>query len=268
MIKDFYFDNRYLSQMGYLILYDNVVDETSPVSTMDFATFKAAQSDISHKTSTNYPEDLTKVISIYKNPCEHENLNLTNIDISYLSRWLSRKQYKWFRWITDETDMEIWYQVQIKIDKIEYGDDILGLQLTIQANRPYGVSRPIESEYECQANSTNIIYVNTDEEGYTYPDMVIDILEPGDFQIINQREPKRIMKIDGCIIGEKLTITGSDVLQIETNKYPNRKRELADDFNYLFFRLSYKDGNGKNVFVPNLRCNIKMSYREIRKVGF
>ena len=155
--------------MGYLILYDNAVDETSLVSTMDFATFKAAQSDISHKTSTSYTEGLTRVISIYKNPCEHENLNLTNIDISYLSRWLSRKQYKWFRWINDETDMEIWYQVQIKIDKIEYGDNVIGLQLTIQANRPYGVTRPIKSSYKCEANTEHMITINTDEEGYIYP---------------------------------------------------------------------------------------------------
>ena len=253
--------------MGYMILYDNAIDETSPVSTMDFATFKAAQSDISHKTSTSYPEGLTRVISIYKNPCEHEDLNLTNIDISYLSRWLSRKQYKWFRWINDETDMEIWYQVQIKIDKIEYGDNVIGLQLTIQANRPYGVTRPIKSSYKCEAGTEHMITINTDEEGYIYPDMVIELLESGDFQLKNKREPNRIMKIDGCIVGEKLTITGSDILQIESNKYPNRKKALADDFNYLFFRLSYKDGNGKNIFIPNMKCNISMSYRGIRKVG-
>lgn len=253
--------------MGYIIFYDSIIDETSVVSNMEYATFKAAQSDISHKTSTSYQDNLSRVISICKSPCIYDDLELTNIEISQLSRWLSRKQYKWFRWVIPQTDMDIWYQVMIKIDKIELGDKVIGLQLTITANRPYGVSRPIEHSIECEADSEHIIFVNTDEEGYTYPDMSIELLEGGNFELVNQREPNRVMKIDNCIIGEVITITGSDILQIETNKYQDRKNELADDFNYLFFRLVYQDGDGENIIVPNLKCNINMSYRGIRKVG-
>lgn len=145
MITDFIFDGQELSGFGYMICdFDSSSGtETSSVSDMSFTDIKSPLSNISHNIATSYTENLSRTIQIMKNPCDNNNLNITNDDLSELSRWLCRKDYKLFKWVDDEDDDEVFYEVQIKLRKIELGNGRVGVELDIISNRPFGLTREI-----------------------------------------------------------------------------------------------------------------------------
>ena len=110
--NDFIFDGESLSSHGYVIASFGNTDENSVASNMNYATIKAPLSDVSRLIGTGYEENYTRTISIIKDNCkvENSNLNLTNDDISEMTKWLCRKEYKWFRWESTEIEQdEVWY---------------------------------------------------------------------------------------------------------------------------------------------------------------
>ena len=145
MITDFIFDEQELSGFGYIIVDFNSSSELdiSTVSDMSFTDVKSPLSNVSHNVATSYGENLSRTIQIMKNPCDNDVLDITNDDLSELSRWLCRKDYKLFKWVDDEDDDEIFYEVQIKLRKIELGNGRVGVELDIISNRPFGFTREI-----------------------------------------------------------------------------------------------------------------------------
>lgn len=259
MTEDFVFDGLPLSDFNYVITHDGVVDEEAPVSTMAFTTVKSARSDINHKVATPYEDTYHTDITISKNPCQYDDMNMTNDEISEMAKWLCRKDWKWFRWLDDIGQDEIWYEVQITMDKQIYGDSVIGLILHVNANRPYGLTR--EYVHNFDAGDYQII-LHSDEEGYIYPDMEITVTEACDVSITNHNE-ERTMLIKNCSAGEVLTIYGGDNLQITTNL----EHDLSDDFNYKFFRLCNRYNEYRNNITIDGNVTCKITYRGIRKVG-
>lgn len=262
MEEDFMFDGLMLSDLGYIIVHDGVLDEDGVVSGMTYTTVKSAKSDINHKVATPYEDTYHVDITIMKNPCSDDNLDLTNYDISEMSKWLCRKEYKWFRWVDDIGQDEIWFEVQITMDKKKLGDSVIGLVLHVNANRPYGLTREYTHEWVGGLSDTTL-YVHSDEEGYIYPDMEITVKGGGTVEITNKYE-NRTMKIDNCINGEVITIHGGDLLQITSS---NEEHDLSNDFNYNFFRLCNHWGEAKNEIEVSQNCNVIFKYRGMRKVG-
>ena len=260
--SDFIFDGLKLSDFGYIIMHEGVVDDTSMVSDMSFTTIKGAKSDILRKVASPYEDTYHVDISIMKNPCQDGDLDLTNDDISTMSKWLCRKEYKWFRWIDDIGQDEIWYEVQITAEKIRYGNSIIGLTLHVNANRPYGVTQPYTFEWVGGLSNTTV-FVHSDEEGYIYPDMTIKVKGGGTVVITNHYEERSTI-IENCTNMETFTIKGGDMLQISTT---TAKHDLSKDFNYKFFRLCNRYGDAENKITVSDNCNVSISYRGIRKVG-
>ena len=260
--ENFVFDNIALSDLGYIIIHDGVQDEDGVVSGMEYTTVKAARSDLSHKVATPYSENYHVDIEIMKNPCSDGDLNLTNDVISEMARWLCRKEYKWFRWVDEIGQDEIWHEVRITMDKKAYGTDIIGLVLHVESNRPYGLTREIKQTWT-NNSEPHTVYVRTDEEGYIYPDVVITKQGGGTVRITNAYE-NRETEIQNCIDGEVITIIGGDTKQITST---NTTHDFASDFNYQFPRLCNQYGDYKNVFTVEGDCTITLSYRGIRKVG-
>ena len=265
LIEDFIFDGVQLSDFGYIICsFDSSVGiTTSPVSENTYEEIKSSNSNISHKVSQSYDSNLSRVIQICKNPCSNE-MELSNDDVSEITKWLCRKDYKWFRWIDLEDDDEIYYEAKINIQKIELGNKI-GFELNITTNRPYGLTRMFDTTFEFDSNSKKSINIYSDEEGYIYPDVIIELKESGNLEIINEFE-NRITSIKNCNVGEIITIIGNDTQQIVTS---DNTHDLSESFifNYNFLRLCNLYGNSTNMISVNLKCNITIKYRGIRKVG-
>lgn len=267
MVTDFIFDNLRLSDFGYIICNFNSTNsdiEISAISDISFIDINSPVSHISHNVTTSYTDNLSKTIQIIKNPCIYNTLEISNNELSELSRWLCRQNYKLFKWIKTNTDDEIFYNVQVKLKKIELGNTCLGLELTIIANTPFGLTKEYISKLSFTPASSKSITVFSDEEGYIYPDTTIVINETGDLKLINTYE-ERTTHITQCTAGEIITIVGGDILQISSN---NKSHDLSKCFNYHFPRLCSKYMNYINIFSANISCNIIMKYRGIRKVGF
>lgn len=273
MIKDFIFDGQALSDFGYIAIFENSEDVIE-VSAMQYENIKGALSDISHRVSYNYEQNYTSTFLIIKSECENneDELWMTHDDISEMTRWLARKQYKWFRFIDEDDDDEIWYKVQVKVSKEYMGDRVLGLQLTVTANAPYGFTREIKKKIQDSEFSINAI---SDEEGYIYPDMEITCIVPGKLIITNKYDNRETV-VNNCQQDEIITISGGDCLQISSSI---ANRDFSKDFNYIFPRLCCNYGNTKNVISTSLGTShgsvayevappITLSYRGIRKVGF
>lgn len=260
--NDFVFDGVTLSDHGYIVTWDGTYSEDGVVSSMSYETVKASRSDVVHKVSSSYEENYHVDVIIAKSPCGDENMYLTNDDISEMSRWLCRKEYKWFRWIDDHLGQdEIWFEVQITMDKEAYGDSIIGLKLHISANRPYGVTRERKIKWD-NAEGQHIVNIYSDEEGYINPDVVITARTDGDISILNERED-RTTEIKNCVAGEVITIHGGDLLQITSTE----DHDFAKDFNYVFPRFYNEFEKNKNTITVTGMCDIEIRYRGLRKVG-
>lgn len=261
MITDFVFDKVKLSDLGYVAFWQNSEDQVT-VSDMNLNTIKAARSDISHSTSYTYENNYSSTFLLLKDSCRHnpDELNLTYRDISELTKWLCRKQYKWFRLIKDDDDDEIWYQVQIDVKKELAGEDVIGLTITVNANTPYGFSKQKVKSF---TNSPYMVRTHSDEEGYIYPDVEITLRQSGNLVLTNTLE-NRQTTIKNCINTEKITIYGGDLQQIIST---NQNHDFVTEFNYVFPRLLCNYYEFDNNFTSNLACDISFTYRDIRKVG-
>ena len=98
MISDFIFDGRALSEFGYILVFENTED-TMDTSNMEMKTIKGARNDKSLGVGYSYGDNLPATSLIMKDFCKFpdDDLNLTDDDVSELTRWLCRKQYKWFK---------------------------------------------------------------------------------------------------------------------------------------------------------------------------
>lgn len=260
MVKDFIFDGRTLSSFGYMLVYENN-DETIETSAVELKTIKGARNDRSYTVGYEYGDNYNGVYHVIKDPCVHpDNPYIYDDEVSEFTRWLCRKQYKWFAFIDDEdTADQIWYKAYFQVKKEYYGGCI-GFELTINTNAPYGFSRIIEHEYQTNQFS---IETNTDEEGYIYPDVIVEMLDAGTFRLTNTNE-NRVTELKNCVAGEIIHFRGYDVQQIDTT---NSNHKLITDFNYKFPRFVSEYNDQINVFTVDPACKVNLKYREIRKVG-
>ena len=284
------FDGKTLSEMGYMLCsFDGNTDETAEVSVMDYTEIKAPLSDASHKVATEYPNNYTKTLQICKiEDCEHPDtsLVLTNSDISAITRWLCRKEYKWFNWIYDteaENYDKIEYRVYCKVSKISFNGECHGLEITLETNAPYGyTAEKTVSNVRCTGGSFITIgpdITDIDEEGYIYPYFEFYFLSSGNWSFVNQTnwnntetfpDYNRTTTVANVQTYEKIIIAGDDVLQIsavDRSENPIHAT-LYRDFNYVFPRICCTNTTANNRFKnvgPTVRISYK--YRSIRKVG-
>lgn len=264
-MTDFIFDGEKLSEYGYMMCsFDSETIETIPISTSSFNEIKSPLSDTSHKTSVSYSENLSKKIQIMKMNCNDNNYEITDEEISSMTKWLCRKEYKWFQWIKNGITCQIYYEVYFRVSKIEIAEVCVGLELSIISNRPYALS-PIIELNKTITSTDNLLTINldNDDEGYIYPDVEITINQDGNVVITNQFENRRTV-INNCVTGEIINIIGDDTLQITSSI---EGHDLSNDFNYNFLCLCNKYNENENILKIDLDCDIRVSYREKRKVG-
>lgn len=267
MTKDFFFDGQCLSDFGFIpCSFASSGIEASSLSEITYTEIKAPLSNKSHKVALSYSNNLSKTVQIIKNTCRFNNTyHITNDDISEITKWLCRRNYKWFKWINENDDDEIFYKARINLRKLELLGECVGLELEINTDSPYGYTREFAESFTFDSNTETaaVLNVYSDEEGYIYPDMVITLKESGNLEISNIFE-NRTTYIGDCKAGEIITITGGDVQQIMTS---DETHDLSTSFNYIFPRLCNLYKKSKNEISANLGCDMEMKYRGIRKAG-
>ena len=163
-------------------------------------------------------------------------------------------------YVENVSTSDVWYQGYWTVQKEYAGDSVIGLKITLHTNAPYGYSRIIKHFSNETAFDIN---VNTDEEGYIYPTVTIQLAEGGELHFINTTE-NRDMELKNCVAGETITIENGDVQQIGST---NTAHDWIHEFNYKYPRFVTSYGNLENHFTINKQADITLEYREIRKVG-
>lgn len=260
---DFSYNGVRLSDLGYMICrFDSGgIDTVSVGSEISFNTIPTLNGIKHELTSSSYEDCLSFTLQICKNQCDrNDDLEISVDEFRDLMRWLNQKNFYKFRIINDEYT-GIYFEASFNVSKVEADGKIIGLELEAVTNRPFAVQDPVIMKFD---NSTPNVVRSfnsvSDESGFIYPDMKIEIKQDGDLTINSITEGRNTV-IKGCKAGEIITIDHPVI------KSSDAKHKVQNDFNWVFYRVSTTFKDTKNKFTASLPCIITMTYSPIAKVG-
>lgn len=267
---DFIYDGVQLSSLGYFVCtFDSGgTDSSSTGSEITFNSVKQHGGTYYAQTGTEYEQYFSTTFSICRDITDGPGQEISLADYRKLMRWLNRRQFHDFVLIDPKEDgwKDITFQGSFNVEKIEFSGNIIGLNLTFNTNRPFGVGKSTTIAFSIEAaNGTYSIANDSDEIGVLYPDLFeVTCKQDGDLTITNNPEG-RVTFIASCTSGEKVTMDCAN--QIITSSLASHKK-IYNDFNFTFFRL-YNSYSGRvNVVTFSMPCDVKIVYRPIRKVVF
>ena len=206
--------------------------------------------------NANYSEPLQFSFQIVKSTFEPFDA----YDYSSIARWLVRKDgYKDFMITRSDYD-NIHFNVQMNIEPIEVAGNIVGITVNGITDSPFGYNQLITKTIDVNGSDTFSFVDMSDEIGYIYPDIEIEVKDNCDVIITNTHE-NRTFSLKNCVANEIIKINGK-LLQMTTNA----NRNLYDNTNYIYPRIANDYDNRKNIFKIQGNCIVTMRYREIRKV--
>lgn len=263
---DFEYDGLLLSGFGYMICSFSGAGGFETVdngSDIEFTTSPILHGNQWISAGTEYKECLSATFSICKTPClsnEGEIEEITVDEVTRLSRWLCRKQYRKFKLIKDGYE-QVYFEGSFSLDRIMFGEKIVGVELKLVTNRPFGLYEPIVKTLTFTKANQALIYRDiSDEIGYINAETTITCNGSGDLVVYNSIEDRYTI-VCNCIAGEVITMN-----------YPNisssvSSHRIQDDFNFNFFRIANTWDNPTNKITTSIPCVIKFKYSPIRKVG-
>jgi hypothetical protein len=269
---DFEYDNQKLSDYGCVVCH---FSSNSDLNTMDIGsqiTFNTIhQRDKFKKMSTKYESAYTTTFEIGKmdcaNPDEH---TFSQEEVSAIMRWLNKKQYKKFKMTYRDGEFaNVYYMGAFNVKMITYAGNIVGFELTLQTDAPYGYYDEIECEMDFLIGTEQLsIFDISDEIGFVYPkDVKIECYADGELSIHNSQDGLRSTVIRNCIAGEILTLDGENKIITSSENH----EKLYNDFNYNYIRISNKNESTiddiQNIFTVSLPCKISFTYSPICKAG-
>lgn len=282
---DFEFNGQRASDFGCMVcIFDGnpgleIVDIGSNLSLNTVNKSMTNKFDI---MSTKYEEPYTTTFQIGKHGCDRYNQGDMYMEeqlVARLIRWLNKKKYQKFKMLySDGKYSDVWYKGTFpNIKMVTLNEQVVGLEVTFQANAPFGYYDDLEYEMDfTDVNERYSIFDTSDEIGFIYPHTLeINILQDGDLVIKNSQENKTVV-IKNCIAGETITLN-ADIKHIESNMaHP----KLYNDFNYNFVKVINKSGDiddyygaaneeneAENIYTVTLPCIIRLVYAPICKMG-
>lgn len=267
---DFEYDGLFLSDFGFIACVFGASSGSVNASTGSKISFtKVSHNRGRHYTVVNaeYNDCLTASFDICKNPDTHDktDMKITNDELRDIMRWLNRRSFHKFRLIPDECEDDdittCYYNASFNVEKIKVAEDLVGLSLTLETDKPFGYGDIVQQTMTFVSSSNvRTVYDPSDEVGEVYPDLVITVNSSGDLTLTNTTL-NRSTVIKNCTQGEIITIYGSE--QILSSSLPSH--DIANDFNYEFFKIANTYDNRINNITCSLPCTIKLTYKPIIK---
>lgn len=234
---------------------------------------------------SKYETQLTFDLQIGKINCKNNKCSkLSNGECDFLLRWLVRSDgYKFLRIYQNEFE-DTYFNAQITLQWIRIQGKIVGAQLSVTCDAPFGYSAMKNYEIECADGGSFQIYNDSDEVGAIIFDEV-NILMTSDakkLQIKNDMEALYSPLVEYTTVinnlkqGENIIIANR---QIATNQ---SSHNIIDDFNLKYPRLIYLSSStayNKNNNYPTYQenrintytvtggsCHLLFNYRTTKKV--
>ena len=260
---DFEYDGLTLSDIGFVVCKfgSDGLQTVTNGSQITFNTVSTLNGSKEELLSTEYDDCLEATFQICKNPCVYNDLEISIEELRRLMSWLNRKEFHKFK-LLDIGYLNLYFEASFNINKIEQDGRIYGLELELKTNRPYALHEPktfIIKNLESYGHKS--ITDISDEEGFIYPHMEIEVNQNGTLSIANALESDRIMIIKNCVAGEIIT------LDYPVIKSSVASRKVQNDFNWVFFRIANTFRTGKNDLTISLPCTIKIVYSPIIKLA-
>lgn len=267
---DFEYDNRYLSDYGFIICdfnFGSGANEIDAGSTITFNKISRHSGKKYSLSSTQYDECITTSFDICKNPdiYDPEDMEISNDEYRDIMRWLNRREFLKFQVIDDGNDNferdTCYYNASFNIDKIKINEKLYGMRLKMETDKPFGYGQEQSVSWTfSNSNVSKILSDISDEIGYIYPTVIITINRNGDLSLYNELENCTTV-IKNCKVGEVITLDGDT--HIITTTYISH--DVCNDFNYEFFRIGNTINNRNNRISVSLPCNVVIKYTPIIK---
>lgn len=266
---DFIYDGLKLSDFGFMICtFDSSgTDTVTAGSNITFNSVKQHGGIYYAQTDTEYGECFTTTFDICKADYRTPGTDITFDEFRSLMRWLNRREFCTFSLIDnhDSSWNHVCFEGSFNIERINFAGRLIGLTLTFQSNRPFGIGETITATLNVtSSNQTYSLENKSDEIGALYPDTVIITCNgSGNLSIQNSLDDKTVY-IANCAAGEVITM--QCMSKIITSSIDSHK--LYNDFNFNFFRLYSTYSDRENKYTASIPCEIKVSYRPVIKVVF
>ena len=265
---DFEYDGKLLSDFGFMVCsFDGKsgVETADSGSEITFATSPVHSGKRYIANGAGYENCLSTTFQICKNPdyFRPDETEITTAEFRALSRWLNRREFLWFRAfdMCEPEKQRPWVRASFTLSRIEVGGTTYGVELDMQTDSPFGYGdlEEVTLAFTSGALSKKLIDLN-DEIGETYPETVITCGSAGTIMLTDDITGCS-SSIDNCASGEVITMSG-DTMIISTS---NVAHNLANDFNYDFFRFGNTYDNRENTITANRACTVVIRYRPIWK---
>ena len=265
---DFEYDGKLLSDFGMMVCSfseNRSASTTEKGSEIEFNLVPSGYGKRFYTAGIQYNSYLTTTFQICKNPdyFSQDQIGITASEFRELSRWLNRKEFLWFRSF-DWQELEIekpWFHASFNLARVETGSQTVGIELTMITDAPFGYGDE-EVVVLSFAGSSRTAYLSdlNDEIGDTYPWMEVTCGQAGTFTITDDITGCSC-RVANCLNGEVLTFSGDSMIISSSNT----NHDLANDFNYDFFRFANTIENRENLVTVSMPCTVKIKYRPIMK---
>ena len=208
--------------------------------------------------NTNYSEAIKFAFQVIKKNKEP----IDSYEYSTYARLLQRKDdYKEFT-ITKLDYDTVHFNAQLNVSPISVAGDIMGIAITGITDAPFGFGQLITLKATTENGIGMLKFVDmSDEIGYIYPDIEIDISTACNLKITNETSSE-FFKLDNCVDNEVIKIDGT-ILEITSTAISHK---IYNDTNYKLPRIVNDLNKRTNVFKIEGNCTLTMKYRPIRKV--
>lgn len=266
--SNFIFDGESLSDYGMIICNWNAGSNTSwSGGDVTFTTGKTPGSDRQSFYTSSYENPLSCTLSICKNPCgytDRKEVVITREEYSALSRWLKRSDgYHPLQFEQDNYE-DICFYAQIDMQPYLVCGSIVGFDLTVNTDSPYGWSPLVRKEFDLTSGNPNYSFIDySDKTGCLYPTVTITPSLDGSI-ILQSGIPGnlKVTTIKNCKENQKIVLDGSHDYYSGINS-PN-------DFSSFIFPVIANDFHNRNntfsLVEGSVDMHIKLEYRQIRWV--
>lgn len=265
---DFEYDGKLLSDFGMMVCTfteGGSANTTEKGSEIEFNLVPSGYGKRFYAAGLQYSSYLSTTFQICKRPdCFPEDqMEITSSEFRELSRWLNRKEFLWFRsfdWQEPEKEKP-WFRASFNLSRIETGRMTVGVELNMTTDAPFGYGEEEEIVLDFSNSSLTAVFSDlNDEIGDTCPWMEVTCKSAGTLTIADDITGCEC-SVENCVSGEVLTFSGESMIIESTNT----NHDLANDFNYDFFRFANTIDNRENLITVSMPCTVKIKYRPIRK---
>ena len=260
---DFSYAGHKLSDYGYIICeFDggSGTDTSSAGAEIKFTTVAKHYGQRYSLSNAVFGTCLSTTFQICKSPDtypDQDDMEISSADFRQLMHWLNRRSFSQLSFYDCDNNQSCYYDASFNAKAVRVSGVIVGLELSVTTNRPFGYGAEVTHTFTSSSFTVNDA---NDDVGYFYPNLVITCGAAGDLTLTNTTAGCS-MKVKNCVRNEVITVNG-DAMTISSSVATH---DIANDFNYDFFKLQNTYDTKANACTVNLSSRVVIKYNPIVK---